>query len=180
MGMINESEFKKYIEGDVYSSWAEKTWQRLEEIKNPLGNILCFKTYAEEQAFAKAIGKKYKSFKETYEALKNKKGFKSDYEVYRASNLSKDYFWKLMNRINSIRERDPIWALAIGMGLNMKETEELFDSCGLSLKGMFKGSEKEMQRERAFEYFIKHHIGMKEANEELIKHDFLPLGNANN
>lgn len=149
------------------------------EVNRPLGDLLYFNV-KEEAAFNRAIEKKYKSFIDTYEELKKEKGFKSDYAVCKASNLTRDSLSRLKNNSKHITERDYLWALSLGMGLDIEETERLFNSCGLTVTGVFNFIEKKERRERALEFFVKHHIGIEQANKELIKHELTPtLGNAN-
>lgn len=151
------------------------------ELKNKYDDLLWYLNDKQEREFEKAIQKPYKSFLDTFEEFKKEKKIESDYEVCKRANLTRDVLSKLKNTSKSVANRDILWALAIALGLNIKETEQLFESCGLSMHGGFKFSEYDMRRERALEFFVAHNMGIDEVNEVLKEKNLLPvLGNNTN
>ena len=71
-----------------------------------------------------------------------------------------------------------MWSLAVALKLNIDETEELFNSCGLSTKGGYNFSPIEEQRERAIEFFVDHKWSIDDINYQLEDMGMLILGNA--
>lgn len=144
----------------------------------PLKDILQFLDPMEEAKFKAYIKERpYSLFEDTLERFKKEKGIISDYELCKKSGLTRDYFYKVKYIYTKMANRDTLWALAIGLGLNIDETEQLFKSCGLSTEGKFDFRETEMERERAIRYFIEKHMTIEEVNKELAEHDMELLGN---
>lgn len=116
------------------------------------------------------------TFTEVFEKFKKQNNAGSYADICRKANLRQDTLSKLRREIIP-PTRDYLWALAIAIKLNIDETEELFNSCGLSIYGGFRLQEVEEKRERAFEFCIKQGWSIKMVNEELKKRNFITLGN---
>ncbi len=67
--------------------------------------------------------------------------------------------------------RNILWRLALVFKLNMKETEEFFNSCVQSTGGIYRLSKDEQRRERAYKYFILNEIyNINEVDQILYEH----------
>lgn len=104
--------------------------------------------------------------------------FSSYRELCARSGLEEYTLSKLRKGVNKSISRDTLWALAIGMRLNIKETEELFQTVGLSIAGNYNFSSSDMTRELIFEWHIKYGIwDIDRINGELWQMGLNYLGN---
>lgn len=86
------------------------------------------------------------SFGKHVQRIIDKKGLKNS-NVYAAANISKQYFSKLLkDQVNPSKGK--VLALAIGLHLNLKETEEFLKLAGYALSPI-------SQTDKVVEYFIK-------------------------
>lgn len=117
------------------------------------------------------------TFEEVLDKFKIQKNAGSYAEICRNSGIREDTLSR-MRRESINANRDYLWALSIGLKLDMNEAEELFASCGQSVYGRYRLQEAELTRELAFEYFIKNKIyDIGYINEILHKQKILILGN---
>ncbi len=118
----------------------------------------------------------YESFNVVFNRFREEHNAGRDADICRKANLRQDTLSKLRKEaINP--SRDYLWALAIALTLNKDETEELFNSCGLSTYGGFRLQETEEKRERVFEFAINKQWGIKTVNKVLEENKLLTLGN---
>ena len=86
------------------------------------------------------------SFEKHLQQLINKKGLKNS-EVYATSNISKQYFSKLLKgKVKPSKEK--VLALAVGLRLNIDETVDFLRIAGYALSPI-------SQTDKVVEYFIK-------------------------
>lgn len=116
------------------------------------------------------------TFNEVFEKFKKQNNAGTYADICRKANLRQDTLSRL-RREEIHPTRDYLWALAIALKINIDETEELFNSCGLSIHGGYRLQDVEEKRERAFEFCINHGWSIKKVNEELKKRNLITLGN---
>ena len=86
------------------------------------------------------------SFEKHLQQLINKKGLKNS-EVYATSNISKQYFSKLLKgKVRPSKEK--VLALAVGLKLNIDETVDFLRIAGYALSPI-------SQTDKVVEYFIR-------------------------
>lgn len=117
------------------------------------------------------------TFYEVFEKFRKKYNAGSNTDICKKSGLRKDTLSKLLSGTSSRFNRDYLWALAVGLKLSLDETEELFNSYGLSIKGGYGFGPKGERRERALEFFVENKWSIHEINYELMDRDMEILGN---
>lgn len=93
-------------------------------------------------------------FVDVFTKFQRMKGDESDAAICRRVKVDQYVLTRMKNEERPAN-RDVLWRLAISLRLNLDETEELFNSCGLSTHGFYHISVKERHREIAYEYFLK-------------------------
>lgn len=116
------------------------------------------------------------TFNEVFERFREAKHAGKYRDICVKANLREDTLSKLRSGTTN-PARDYIWALAVALGLDLDETEELFNSCGLSIHGGFRFQDGEERRERAIEFGLINHWGIKSVNNKLRSMNMLTLGN---
>ena len=117
------------------------------------------------------------SFSEVLDKYKELKNIKSYAEIAHKGLLKESTLSRIRSEdINMTR--DYVWSIAVGLGLNLKETEELFEAAGFYMRGYYRKSKMEIQRELALEYFIANEIyDIYEINGFLYRKQYPLLGN---
>ena len=115
------------------------------------------------------------SFNDTLNKFMNEKKIDSYVDLCKRSNLNQDTMSKMRKGVFKTPNRDFLFALAIGLGLDLEETEKLFNSCGQSTKGCYRKEDE--KRERAIEYFIKNGCNIDTVNDELFNLKMPLIGN---
>lgn len=115
-------------------------------------------------------------FDEVFERYFLASGAKNYAEICRRGNLNESTLSKLRSYTWKTFNRDHIWALCVALGLSLDESEELFNSCGLSIHGGYNLTYKEEQREKLLEYGIINHRSIDEINDALYDRDMPMLG----
>lgn len=162
-------------DAEQYRKFKEK--QYIEE-KTSYSYVTFSKMLFSQRLDQAIVGNQKPKFRDVFEKFRLEKSAGNYREICRKANLREDTLSKL--RSASINpNRDYLWALSIAMKLNLDETEELFQSCGLSTKGNdSRMLPIEEARERAFEFFIKEEMYcIKTINRELAKRGYANLGN---
>lgn len=116
-------------------------------------------------------------FKDVLERFMRENNIQHRSDLCRKANLTED---KLSRAISGTRPatRDMIWALAIAMGLNLEETEELFSSCDKCMYASYRLQREELDRELIFRYCIERHFkDVDEVNCLLMEYKMDLLGN---
>ena len=93
------------------------------------------------------ISSKQTSFPDYLQRLINKKGLKNS-DVYKAANLQKQYFSKIMNG-QTKASKEKVFAIGFGLHLNLDEMTDLIKMAGYSFTNCSK-------LDVAVEYFIIH------------------------
>ena len=119
-----------------------------------------------------------KSFALVFEEFRKKKNLMRDDELYNKALMRKDTYYRIHGGGTS--NRDYLFSLALALELNLKETEILFNSCGLTLKGNRYGiycDNNAEARERGIIFAINHKWDITKLNYALEKRNLKPLGN---
>lgn len=119
------------------------------------------------------------TFDDVFEKFRRQNNAGSDADICKKGNLRKDTLSKIRGRKQFSVNRDYLWALAVALKINLEETEELFNSCGLSIRGGYNFNIVEEWRERALEYFVDHKWSIHDINIELYNRGMALLGNDN-
>ena len=175
LNLMRKQIARKQADEEKYQSFLQKEAARRKKANDPSGTAFQFQTIITSLDEHINSGKR-PSFNEVFERFRESKKAGTYAEICKKANLRQDTLSKLRSETIS-PHRDYLWALAIAIKLDLDETEELFNSCGLSLHGGHRLQETEERRERALEYGVDHAWNIKILNAELEKRNFLKLGN---
>ena len=116
------------------------------------------------------------TFNEVFEKFRKQNNAGSYADICRKANLHEYTLSKLRKGTWSRFNRDYLWALAVALKINLDETEELFNSCGMSSRGGYNLQPNEESRERALEFFVMNKWGIHDINIELDNRGMALLG----
>ncbi len=117
------------------------------------------------------------TFRELLREFMVKKGIKTRSELYTRAGVSKETFSKIMNEANNPMlqtyrpSKETVYALAVGLRLNIKEAEEFFHAAGYHL-----GAED--LPDKVFRFYVgeKHIYDIFEINSCLLSYGYAPWG----
>ncbi|MBE5870647.1 MAG: hypothetical protein E7294_05255 [Lachnospiraceae bacterium] len=164
----DERAYRAFLERHKPKKKEEPDFSRAFYMMDFITTIKSFDSYINEP--------KKPTFNEVFEKFRAAKKAGKYREICVKANLREDTLSKLRSGTTN-PARDYIWALAVALKLDLDETEELFNSCGLSIHGGFRFQDGEEQRERAIEFGLINHWGIKTVNDKLESMNMLRLGN---
>ena len=131
------------------------------------GPIL-FQTCPDERLVDAILNFKPKTFRDKlFEMIEEKK--LNEVKVYKKANISRQLFSKIRSDDNYHPERDTVIALAMGMELNVEETNQLLYKAGYIFT-------EDNKRDVIIQYFLSKRIyDIFTLNEVLIKYGFNPI-----
>ena len=176
--LLNKKHERSIEDGKKFQEFLKLLEQKKKnsELDKKLESAPLFMLIKEEKEFNSYIDIVYMSFDEVLKVFMKQKGIQHYSDVCAGGWLNQSTLSKMRNEINYTVPRDNVWAVAIALGIDLEETEQLFNSCGLSIYGGYHLTRAEIRRERALEFFIRKKMSIDDVNKELYEHGMMLLG----
>ena len=136
-----------------------------------------------DQYIQKAVSEKGPRFRALLEEFRIEKEGGNYHRIATNAGITYKTLKEIITWQDGTYNRDILWGLSIELGLNMEETERLFNSCGMTTKycrhlesSRSNKQANSFERERAIEFGILNGWDLDTINEELEKRGFEGLG----